>query len=220
MAVAAGGFVVRALQFELGFAVVKFAVPETGSDVTLIACIVWIPFCGNLPFVRVFVAIHTAFADLPEFPFVFGRRGAGNIPLFQMAGKTRCRNVRSIERILRFCVVFEGKNAAQKPICRMAYHAVRTDVIDGKLLIVIILVAIGAFLERHRVGHLFGDVTLFAVYRDVLALERESRFVVVEFVQIPCFSPAAFIVTINTFPTEFPFVRVFVAGLAIIGENP
>ncbi len=82
MAVAAGGFLMDALQFEFGFAVVKFTVTETRSDVALIAGFIWIPLFCDLRFMRVFVAIHAAFADLPEFPLVFGWRGTGKFTLF------------------------------------------------------------------------------------------------------------------------------------------
>ncbi len=64
----------RAHQFEIRFAVVKFAVAETGGHVALIAGFVRIPLFGDLIFVWVFVTIHAAFSDLPEFPLVFGRR--------------------------------------------------------------------------------------------------------------------------------------------------
>jgi len=61
---------VCALQFEIGFAVVKFTVPETGGDVALIAGFVGIPFFGDLIFVWVFVTVHTTFADLSELPLI------------------------------------------------------------------------------------------------------------------------------------------------------
>ena len=112
MTIPAGCLDVRPLQLEICFAVVKFTVPETRSYVTLIAGFVRIPFFGDLIFVRVLVAIHTSFADLPEFPFVFGRRAGIHFAFLQMAGKTRRGQVRSIEFVLRFGVVFDRENAA------------------------------------------------------------------------------------------------------------
>ncbi len=129
-----------------------------------------------------------------------------------MAGKTRRSQVRAIEFVLRFGVVFNGKNAAQKPVGGMALRAIRTDGIHRKLLIVIVFMAIRTTFKRHRIGHFFAGVALFAIHRNVFTLEGEGRFVVVEFVQIPCFTPAAFVVTIHAFGPESAFVYVFVAG--------
>jgi len=169
--------------------------------------------------VRVFVAIHAALANLPELPFVFGWRRTRKIALLQVTGETRRRQVCTVKFILRFRVILDGKNAADEPIGIMTNITIRADIVNGKLLFVIIFMAISAILERQRVGHFFRSMALFAVHRNVFAFECKSRFIVVEFVQIPRFSPAAFVVAIHAFSAEFAFMRVLVAGLTIIGGN-
>ncbi len=162
------------------------------------------------------MAINTALANLPELPLRFGRGSRGNIPFFQMTGKTRGGNMRTIQFILRFGVVFNGENAAQKAISGMALGTIRADIVNSKLFFVVILMAICTVFKWQRIGHFIGGVALSAIHCNVFSFEGKSRFIVVKLIQIARFSPAAFIVTIYTFPAKFPFVYILVTTFTIV----
>ncbi len=196
-------------QLESGVIVVKFIVHPPGSLVTILACLFWIPFFGYLSGVYIFMAVHTALTDTPEFPFA----------ILLVAGKTRRCNMGTIQWHLRFLVVLQGEKASREAIHGMAFAAIRACAIDGKLVVMKIFMAGGTGIVRQRVSHFFRNMAFPAIDGFVFALQGKTGPVVIKLLQVADFYKGIFVVTLGAISAKFPFMHIFMASIALTGQD-
>lgn len=184
--------------------------PPARRGMALPAVLVGIPFRRNLPQVDVLMAIHAALAQSAESPLTF----------LLVAGETGCGRMRAFQGKFGFRMVFQAEPAFGKTVHRMAFSAVGTDAVAGKLVIVVIGMAGSAAAVGQRLGHVVRYMAFPAVHGLVFSFEREARAVVVEGCREHHFPEPVFIVAFGALRTQFPLVDVPVAGGAVALRRP
>lgn len=159
---------------------------------------------------HIVVAIRARAADIPEGPV---------LPILHVASETWSGLVRTFKRERRLLMLLDAEHAHLESISKeVAFHAIGGRSVLGEYPFVVVLVATIAGIEHDRIG--VGTlVALLAIHAHVPALQREVREVMVELVHGAQGREALLLVALGTVGPELPFVRVLVAGGALVLLN-
>lgn len=152
---------------------VESAVLPTRGQMALITPIFRIIFRGDMAIVNVIMTVHTLAPQVAEDPFF----------LFEMTGKTRGSQMRSVQWESRFGVVFKRIETAFKSLNSMAICTIPDSPFPGKLTFMIIRVTGCAGVVGKGIQQTLG-MAVPAV--DLLVFPDKGKFgqAVIELVQI------------------------------------
>ena len=161
--------------------------------------------------VHIVVAISASGADVPEGP---------GLPILHMALETGSGLVRAFKWERGLLVLLDAEHAHTKSIREeVALHTVWRHTVLGEHPLVEVLMAPIAGIEDDRIG-VWPLVALLAINPDMLPLQWIVREVVIELVHGAQGREALLLVAFGAVGSEFPFVRILVAGGALVLQNP
>lgn len=159
---------------------------------------------------HIVVAIRARVANVPEGPV---------LPILHVAGETRSSLVRAVQREGGLLMLFDAEHAYTESIGEeVAFHTIGRGAVLGEHAFMEVLVTTIARVEHNGVG-VRPLVALLAIHPDVLALQRVVREVVIEIVHGAQGGEALLLVALGTVGPELPFVRILVAGCALVLQN-
>ncbi len=160
--------------------------------------------------VHIVMAIRAGAADVPEGPV---------LPILHVACETRCGLVRTIKWERRLLVLFDAEHAHLETIREeVAFHTIRRNTVLGEHALVEVLVTTVAGVEHDGVC-VRPLVALLAINSHVFPLQRVVREIVIEVDHGAQSCEALLLVALGAVGPELPFVRILVAGGALVLQH-
>ena len=131
------------IKLKIRFWVVEGNIAPSALIMAVFAAWIGIKFYIKIALMYICVAIVTMYSDVSETPFF----------LFFMAGKAGCCDMWTLEHEFVIIVLFYRKSRALKSIVCMAFDAILRNSKVCKLIVVIIFMAIIAFVVFNRIGN-------------------------------------------------------------------
>lgn len=187
-------------QLKRRLVMIEPAVAPSRREMTPNAAMVRIVFFWYLAVMDIGMTSGAFLSQIPEYPFF----------LLQMAGKTGCGQVSTIQRECRLCMVLHREQTALEAIHGMTVRTIANGPFPGKLAFMVIGMAGCAGVVGQGVRETL-LVAIPAVYLLMFPQQGELRQAVIEIIQIIYPGKGFFAVAFGTGCSEFALVDILVA---------